>query len=565
MLGFLRRNAALIGWVIIISFGLTMFAGALLFRNSYKKQGNVKRGQLIDTSNEIAVLGQTPVNKQKYYEQISQAASYMQKNNRYIEISPEMQELIHFSAFNQALQYTILFEGAKQHKIKVSKAEIQQNMANIYKLYNMKGKKELKKMLAENNYPYKIFMENLKNDILVQVFAKNLTSSVFVNNKDVDNKYTDIKVDHILIKKDNEADSRLSALTRARNVLNQIKKGLSFQDAVTTYSEDPGTKTTGGGLGWISTGDTVGAFEDIAFSLDKGEISNPVLTTYGYHLIRVVDKKRKTGFDNIDYEKEKEMILKEKQDSAVTDYIQKVLSNDKLEIFDSVLRAYDAKSKGNIDIAIPAYQAQISNNPASPVPHYLLAKMYWMLEDKEKARKELMKAVVKGEMYPALDLVSVHFMLGDLFVEDFYSGKEIKGSLKRKIKMRYDRAMRKYEAGQKNMQQDKSNAYNQLPDLIRISRIEVGKKYKEKNLPEKIIKQYDKVMELSGNNINALKKLRNIYQELNAQDRFKKVEIEIARVESLIAESREDKVKEMEKKEDKVIELDSQDLKIFDK
>ena len=78
---------------------------------------------------------------------------------------------------------------------------------------------------------------------------------------------------------------------KAEDVLAQArKKGANFEELAKKYSEDPGTKTKGGDLGWILQGQTVPEFEKAAFSLNKGEMSGLIRTQYGFHIIKVLDK-----------------------------------------------------------------------------------------------------------------------------------------------------------------------------------------------------------------------------------------------------------------------------------
>jgi peptidyl-prolyl cis-trans isomerase D len=78
---------------------------------------------------------------------------------------------------------------------------------------------------------------------------------------------------------------------KAEDVLAQThKKGANFEELAKKYSEDPGTKTKGGDLGWILQGQTVPEFEKAAFSLNRGETSGLIRTQYGFHIIKVLDK-----------------------------------------------------------------------------------------------------------------------------------------------------------------------------------------------------------------------------------------------------------------------------------
>ena len=106
-----------------------------------------------------------------------------------------------------------------------------------------------------------------------------------------------VKVSHILIKTplpgpDGKVDEKgvAEAQRRAEDLLKQIKSGAKFEDLAKKYSEDPGSAKEGGSLGWIGRGQTVPEFEKTAFSLPKGQISDLVKSSYGFHIIRVDDK-----------------------------------------------------------------------------------------------------------------------------------------------------------------------------------------------------------------------------------------------------------------------------------
>ncbi len=106
-----------------------------------------------------------------------------------------------------------------------------------------------------------------------------------------------VKVSHIWIKMPLPADDgkmddkkAVEAQHRADDLLKQLKGGAKFDDLAKKYSEDPGSANVGGSLGWLGKGQASPEFEKVAFSLPKGQISDVVKSSDGFHIIRVDDK-----------------------------------------------------------------------------------------------------------------------------------------------------------------------------------------------------------------------------------------------------------------------------------
>ncbi len=98
--------------------------------------------------------------------------------------------------------------------------------------------------------------------------------------------------EHILLFTKGKTDAEVVEIKKkAEELLAQAKKkGANFEELAMKYSEDPGSKAKNGDLGWIEPGQTVPEFEKVAFSLDKGQVSDLVKSEFGFHIIKLIDK-----------------------------------------------------------------------------------------------------------------------------------------------------------------------------------------------------------------------------------------------------------------------------------
>ncbi len=95
-----------------------------------------------------------------------------------------------------------------------------------------------------------------------------------------DKLVNEVRASHILVSTEQEAN----------NLLNQIRSGASFESLAQKHSQCPSGKN-GGDLGFFSRGKMVPAFETAAFNMEPGQVSTPVKTQFGYHLIKVTGKR----------------------------------------------------------------------------------------------------------------------------------------------------------------------------------------------------------------------------------------------------------------------------------
>jgi peptidyl-prolyl cis-trans isomerase C len=131
----------------------------------------------------------------------------------------------------------------------------------------------------------------------------------------------EVRARHILVPTEDEAKA----------ILAEIKKGTDFAELAKQKSKDPGAAAEGGDLGYFGKDQMVPEFAEVAFKLDKGQVSDPVKTQFGWHIIKVEDKRTKPvpEFDKVKDQVETYVVRK-----AQADYIHKLQESAKIERLD---------------------------------------------------------------------------------------------------------------------------------------------------------------------------------------------------------------------------------------
>lgn len=171
----------------------------------------------------------------------------------------------------------------------------------------------------DNEQEYLKALEQLKKSLLAQYSISKLMSSIDASEEEIEEYYNENK--EIFKSPENVTASHIlvDTLEKAEEITKEINEGLDFAEAAQKYSSCP-SKDKGGSLGQFGRGQMVVEFENAAFSMNVGEISSPVKTQFGYHIIQLNSKNEASDL-TLD-EAKKDIINKikfDKQNSAYTE------------------------------------------------------------------------------------------------------------------------------------------------------------------------------------------------------------------------------------------------------
>lgn len=181
----------------------------------------------------------------------------------------------------------LLLQMATEKNVTVEDATIEEAYKEYLEYLN--SNEEYKAFTEENGID-EAFVKNLiKTGEIINAYQTMYMEELEVTEEEAKTFYDEnpeyfaveeVKARHILVED----------LDLAEELLGKIKQGESFEELAKEHSTDPGTKDNGGDLGYFSKGTMVAAFDDAAFSMEIGEISEPIQTDFGYHIIKVEDK-----------------------------------------------------------------------------------------------------------------------------------------------------------------------------------------------------------------------------------------------------------------------------------
>jgi parvulin-like peptidyl-prolyl isomerase len=186
---------------------------------------------------------------------------------------------------------------------------------------------EAKKTDIEKSLEYKERLAEFASQVLQRSFLEKLSKEAVTEEKLKDSYKSltlswvdkeEVKASHILLNDEAEA----------KNILSEIKAGASFEELAKTKSKDS-SRERGGDLGYFTRGQMVKSFEDVAFSLAIGDVSEPVKSDFGWHIIKVLDKRK---LPLPEFNKVKSTLEQELMHNYLEKYTRKLIEDAKIEL-----------------------------------------------------------------------------------------------------------------------------------------------------------------------------------------------------------------------------------------
>lgn len=288
------------------------------------------------TDGTVATVNGTKISRDDYKKTLDLYKSSMEQSygkdiwDKEVEKGVKYRDKFKDLILQQMISTEVIYSQAKKDKLLPKDEEVEKSFKELKTA--MEKDENYKKQLDEIGIDDAFLKDQQSKDLAMQnyqaYFAKNTKVSDDEMKKYYDThkdefKKDEVEASHILLKtvdKDNKPlskDKKAEAKKKAEEALKKVKSGEDFAEVAKSYSEDS-SASDGGKLGFFSKGQMVAEFEEAAFSMKKGEISNIVESQFGYHIIKVTDKiNEQTSFEDAK-ETIKEQLLKNKYEEQIT-------------------------------------------------------------------------------------------------------------------------------------------------------------------------------------------------------------------------------------------------------
>jgi parvulin-like peptidyl-prolyl isomerase len=277
-------------------------------------------------SDGVAVVGDQTITKAQFDQLLGQAKkSYSSQKRPFPKAgTPEYEQLK-----NQAMQYLVqraeFAQKAKDLDVDVTDKQIDARLKQIKKQYFGGNQTKYEKQLKQQGLTDTQVRDDIKAQLVSEAIFKKVTGEVKISDADVKKYYNSHKTQYSVPEQREIAHILVKKKALAADLYNQIKAGANFAALAKKYSQDPGSKKQGGKL-TVSKGQTVAPFDQTAFLMHTGQISRPVKTEFGYHIIKAlgpIKPAKTTPFSQVK-ESIRQQIGQQKKNEAMSTWVNDV-------------------------------------------------------------------------------------------------------------------------------------------------------------------------------------------------------------------------------------------------
>ena len=244
---------------------------------------------------------------------------------------------------NGLIEQELLLQESQAQGIKVTPEEIQTELDNFKKQF--KDQSDFEKKISEMNYTEDMIKNQIKRTKTIRkLIDEKVLPTITISDETLKSYYDShpkefkvperVRASHILVKVDAKATDaeKADARKKIEGIKSKLDNGEDFAKLASEDSDCPSSKK-GGDLGFFSRGQMVKPFEDAAFSLKPGEVSDIVETRFGYHIIKLTEKEdaKTLAYDDVK-EKLKDKLTQEKLKETMPTFIDSLKAKAKIEI-----------------------------------------------------------------------------------------------------------------------------------------------------------------------------------------------------------------------------------------
>lgn len=271
-----KKNIKIILIIIVAFFVISIFYGLGQYRTSQRKQIYLA---------EVNGVGITYDQWQSAFQ--SMISRY--DNQTLASLDQATINMLKNTVLRQIINSQLLLQQAKNEKVKISTSDIDGEIEKIKA--NFSSSEAFNDALKANNLTLADLKKEIENNLMINYILNQEKNKVSISEEELSNYYNENKMTFFDPEKVRARHILVTTEEEANEILLQLKEGLiSFADLAKEKSICP-SAANGGDLGFFSKGQMVKEFEEAAFSLKPGEISNIVKTEYGYHIIKCEEKK----------------------------------------------------------------------------------------------------------------------------------------------------------------------------------------------------------------------------------------------------------------------------------